>query len=409
MNNEKIKDKATVEWLQSQKPSTRSGYKTYWKYFVEYVKMSGDQILADRKNDQEHQWEVRVLAFKQWMIDEKKQSQYTATTALMAVRGFFAFHYTPIQLRSAQKKKASERNRKTEDYRFSREDLKKMSDVADLDEKYIVLLGKSFGFRAGDFMRLTRGDLEPYIDRPVPISIGEYATQKESVKAYPFIDSDAQPIVKLMLEKMTREGRTDPNERMLTFKDEIQVTRVLKRVAEKAGITTGNKNVKFHCLRKYLIDRLASVMSESKWKQIVGKKISEGAYVSPDSLREDYTRAMSETCFTKAVAEGDMETIAKKQALLMIAKSFGMDEEQVKKAFRQKARHLGRELNVEEEIEALEELTKKPKTETNGGSHVCSDGEHCQKVVSEQELEPLLAQGWRVVATLPSGRIVLER
>ena len=33
-------------------------------------------------------------------------------------------------------------------------------------------------------------------------------------------------------------------------------------------------------------------MSESKWKQIIGKKISEGAYVSPQELREAYLRAM---------------------------------------------------------------------------------------------------------------------
>ena len=33
-------------------------------------------------------------------------------------------------------------------------------------------------------------------------------------------------------------------------------------------------------------------MSESKWKQICGKKISEGAYIGTESLREDYLRAM---------------------------------------------------------------------------------------------------------------------
>jgi hypothetical protein len=45
-----------------------------------------------------------------------------------------------------------------------------------------------------------------------------------------------------MVEKMTREGRTDPSERMLPFKDEIQLTRVLKRTADKAGINYGTKN-----------------------------------------------------------------------------------------------------------------------------------------------------------------------
>lgn len=41
-----------------------------------------------------------------------------------------------------------------------------------------------------------------------------------------------------------------------------------------------------------MIDRLSAICSESQWKQIVGKKISEGAYISTDQLREIYARAM---------------------------------------------------------------------------------------------------------------------
>jgi len=33
-------------------------------------------------------------------------------------------------------------------------------------------------------------------------------------------------------------------------------------------------------------------MSESKWKQIIGKQISESAYVSPLDLRQAYTNVL---------------------------------------------------------------------------------------------------------------------
>jgi hypothetical protein len=174
-----------------------------------------------------------------------------------------------------------------------------------------------------DCARLTRGDLELYINREVPISIDEITTQKEDVKAFPFIDSEALPVIRLMLEKMTREGLTKPDSRVLNYERERQLTRILQRLVSKAGIVTGNKQVRFHCMRKFLIDRLSSFMSESKWKQIVGKKISEGAYVSPDSLRADYSRAMAETCFLKQIGSEDMAKIAKKQALLALAKEHG--------------------------------------------------------------------------------------
>jgi hypothetical protein len=39
----------------------------------------------------------------------------------------------------------------------------------------------------------------------------------------------------------------------------------------------------------------------------------------------------------------------------------------------------------------------------------CTDGEHCQQIVSEENLGDYLSEGWRVVATLPSGKIVVDR
>ena len=401
-------DKATHEWLDSMKKGTRSTHQALWKLFIEFTGMTGDQILESRKADKDYTWEKKVVEFKRWAVDVQNKSEKSSVTASAVARSFFSYYRLPLQFRRSESAILTEAKRVTEDYRFSREDLKKMADVADLTEKYVIVAGKSFGLRAGDFLALTRGDLEPYINRDVPICIGPYATQKESVKAYPFIDSDVQPVIKLMLEKMNREGRTDPNERILPYSYPIQLSRVLKRVAERAGIKHGNKKVRFHCLRKFLTDRLSSYMSESKWKQIVGKTISEAAYVSPNSLREDYTRAMSETTFTKAVLPEDMELLTQKQTLIEMAKTFfHWDDNRIKKVFR-----LRRATTTPEEIRALREAieqerrrSERGETATNGG---CQNG-NCQRIVSEEELPTFLTQGWRVAAVLPSGRVVVSK
>jgi len=377
-------DEATWKWLNSKKKSSKCTYQTAWKYFVEYIGMTGDQILADRRTDNAYAWEQKVLDFKQWMKDEKEQSDYTATTATGAARSFFAFHRVALKFRKDETKRLGEANRKTQDYRFSRDDLKRMVDVSDLEEKYVIVAGKSFGLRAGDFFALTRGDLEPYINREVPISLGEYHTQKESVRAYPFIDSDAQPIVKLMLETMNREGRTNPTDRMVTYKDQITLSRILKRVADRAGIQHGNKVIRFHCLRKFLIDNLSRFMSNEKWKQIVGKKISESAYVSPDSLREDYARVMVETCFPSHL---DLDYMQKRQEA---------SERITSKMI------AGEPLNDKDRGDMSRyKLALRDKRK-------CEDGEHCQRIVSEQELPALLAEGGHVAAVLPSGKVVVE-
>lgn len=391
-------DKATHEWLDGMKKSSRQTYQTAWKYFLEFTGLTGDEILADKKRDRDYSWEKKTLAFRDWMIKRKKQSENAAKTATTAVRSFFTYHRSELKFRRTESARLTEAKRKHEDYRFSLEDLQRIAQVSNLEEKYVVIAGKSFGLRAGDFLTLRRGDLEPYIDRSVPISIGEYPTQKEGIPAFPFIDSDAQPIIKLMLQNMKRKGHAKPNDRMLTYKHGIQLSRVLRRVTEKAGITIGNKRVRFHCLRKFLIDHLSSYMSESKWKQIVGKTISEEAYVSPDTLRDDYTRAMSETCFRGKIGEKDIRQAAKVEALRALAKSMGITGT----VRLRKVKRMSEAEEIEELEKLIEDERKKSETDTNGGWGK-------QKVIAETELSEHLQQGWRVVSALPSGNVVIER
>jgi integrase len=399
---QKKKDEAKEAWLDSQKMPTKRYYGDWFGKFEEFTGLTGDEILAKRAVDKAGTWEAKVLGFKNWLLTEKKLSEYSATAYSMAVRGFFSYHRATLEFRPAESKRISEKSRKTEDYKFSRGDLKKLYDVSDLEERYVVTAGKSIGLRAGDFLALTRGDLEPYVSNEPPASIGEINTEKEKIPAYPFIDSDAQPIIKLMLEKLTREGKTKPDDRILDYSQTIQLTRVLKRLVARAGLEVGTKRVRFHCLRKFLCDHLSSHMSESKWKQVVGKKISEGAYVSADELRKDYLRAMEETTFTQKVGD-DVQKIAKLEALKLFAKASGYKDEDIAKIAQLRLRK--RNLTTDEEIEEIERVLaeKKQKEET------CTDGEHCQEIVSEGELAKFLGEGWKLVAALPSGKIVIGR
>ena len=382
-------DKATEEWLNAQKKSTKPVYKVYWNYFLEFTGLTGDQIVESRKADKEFAWQKRVMEFKNWLIS-KGQSENSAKTAANTVRGFFQYHRLPLQFRRSESAKLSEAKRKYEDYKFSREDLQKMNEVADLMEKYVIVAGKSFGLRAGDFLRLTRGDFEPYIDREPPIAIGEKETEKKGVMAYPFIDTDAKPVIKLMLDYMNRKGRTKPTDKMLSFGDEIQLTRVLRRVTEKANINLGNKRVRFHCLRKFLIDRLSSHMSESKWKQIVGKTISEGAYVSSESLRDDYARAMSETCFRT-----DLDYMRKRQETSERIMSKIMSHEPL----------------TDEDTADINRYNlqirqiRKERTQTNGGEITDCDFEQ----INETQLLSYLKAGWQIVHKLEDGQLIVKR
>ena len=51
----------------------------------------------------------------------------------------------------------------------------------------------------------------------------------------------------------------------------------------------------------------------------------------------------------------------------------------------------------------LHEKLKESKTETNGGER-----SNCQKIIGENDLARMLTEGWKFVATLPSGKIVVS-
>lgn len=302
-------DLASQQFMKSLKGNTQDNYRQGWFHFLQFTGLTGDQILLSRRTQtklpeddlERFNWEHKVTEFKEWIaqqISPEKKRPYASSTArayTIAARSFFAYNRSQLRFIRREREALTDDEPVYEDYRFTKDELRRAAEVGDVEEEYVVTVGKSFGLRAGDFVKLTRGQLEPYLDREPPIFIGELVTEKEKVKAFPFIDSDAKPVIKAIIQKMNSQGRTDPNDRIIPYSNDIQLSRALKRAVEATNIFTGNKRVRFHCLRKFLIDHLASYMSESKWKQIVGKTIDEKAYVSPDSLATDYKRVMGET------------------------------------------------------------------------------------------------------------------
>ena len=289
-----LNDKIIDDFLNSQtKLGTFKTYKTQMKLYLEYTGKTGQQIIDEKRNDKNFQVEKNILGFRKWLLQKGKSENY-ATSTVGAVRGFYSYYRMPLMFRKQESRKLTEKNRKTTDYLFDREDLAQMALAGNLKERYVLLVGKSVGLRASDFLKLTYGQLRSVkLEDEAPVALGELATQKERIKAYPFLDSDAVPISKAILE--ANKDKAD-NQRILTDTgDNLSV--ILQTLAKKAGMEIENgavhgKRIRFHCLRKFLIDRLSAYASESQWKQIVGKAIGEGAYVSQEQLKGIFSRSM---------------------------------------------------------------------------------------------------------------------
>jgi len=304
--NEKFpNDKATIQWLKTQKKSTLFCYASYWKYFLKFAGKNGSEILKERKThllssdlSERRQYEKRLLEFKQWL--NGKMSTNGIRTALAVVKSFFSFHFVDLRFRTEEKRKINEKARKTEDYWLTLEDIEKMASVGNIKQKYILVVGKSLGLRASDFLNLKVGLFTSVdLDSEPPIFLGKINTIKENVKAFPFLDVDSVKIVKDYLRYLkSKRGKLDNKEPMLKCTpNNLNLT--LRSLAEKCGLQLGNKTLRFHCLRKFLYDSLTTVTAESHAKQIIGKSIPEQAYISPRNLRLIYKKVQPLTCFSK--------------------------------------------------------------------------------------------------------------
>jgi len=278
-------DKILKGFLDSQTEKTKKTYGYMMKKLLEFTGgQTGAQMLKDRKI-----WHKKIIEFLQWLKVQGYSDAY-ATTACGMVRGFFSHERKPLELIRQEKLRLNARERSDEDFLFSKEDVAKMAFAGDPKQKYVLLVGASFGLRAEDFADIRYRHYRSLdLDSECPIPLGEMRTRKEKVKAYPFVSSDALPIIRAYLES---NDDKDDNEKVWNERPE-QLTTVLQTLFNKSGLKAHGKIVRFHNLRKYLIDRLSAVAGESQWKQIVGKKISEDAYVSTDQLRGVYARAMS--------------------------------------------------------------------------------------------------------------------
>jgi hypothetical protein len=148
----------------------------------------------------------------------------------------------------------------------------------------------------------------------------------------------------------------------------------------------------WHDGRRWVNTALEGVKINPNWaKKIRGRKVrgEDSPYSQPliEQLRETFREAVPLLEFTSerpAIPKEVQEKLAQ------------MEEEQ--KALKRqygifrKSRHI-----------------KPPEEEPENEASRCEDGKHCQQIVSENDLSEFLCEGWKVVATLPSGKIVIDR
>jgi len=319
-------------WLKGFSYST---FKLYRKGFGRFIKFmneteEGDwndkRLLKEREihlKERNYAFEQKVVDFHRWLGKLPKElSDNSKKTYVASICSFFAFHRMELKFTKQQRNQLWRRPRPVKKYYdFTLDDLKRMSKVANTKERYVLLVGKSLGLRASDFLKLKQGTFEAHLDEKPPISLGEVFTKKKGVKAHPFLDEDAAEASRTWLQVLESKNMRNPDAPVLNI-GHLEIDLIIKKLAKRAGINTGNEIVRFHQLRVFLITRLSTIMETNRWKQIVGKRVPESSYVKPFNLREDYAKVMEYTTIRERVAqekvkrlEDEVKTLREKESI----------------------------------------------------------------------------------------------
>lgn len=180
----------------------------------------------------------------------------------------------------------------TNEFRFTQDDLRKMFYFGDVEEKALVSLAVSYAQSSKDFLDVEceqlRNTISEAKDKGLQFAMWLSTRSKTSIQIHSFLTPEAIESVDAYLQLLAKKHNGLPKFIWCNSHSDKHITneglnKKLKRLVEKANIKTYNKQVKFHCIRKFTFSRLRRIDSDIA-KIIVGKKAS-----SSDMTYEEVT------------------------------------------------------------------------------------------------------------------------
>jgi hypothetical protein len=159
-----------------------------------------------------------------------------------------------------------------------------------------------------------------------------------------------------------------------------------------------------HDARRYVQTALEESKINPNWaRKVRGRKVrgEEAPYSRPEleKLRQAYKEAIPLLQF-RETHTGLEERV---KAIEELTKTLTPEQRETMGRFGIRLASQ-RETQIKPKVKKI----KMDETQTNGGQ-ACTDGAHCQRLATEEELPQLLNEGWHVITALASGKVVIER
>jgi SNF2 family DNA or RNA helicase len=375
-----------ANWLNHLQEKALNAYSLY--RFCQWAKKTPDELLEEKKRDPSANT-VEKLLDKFCSLEEFRNSfRYQVS---IAVKSYFHWNYADL----AKAAGAVVLEKKKEYNKLSKENLRKLWNRArNPRDRALIPFVCSTGVAKETLSKLTWGHLEddweskelPALDIPSELIKGHGIGRYKGVRQITFLTPEAK--AQLMDYKEFIEAKIG---RKLTKDDHIWLdiqsqykpleydsfASLILRLSKEAVV-----KFTWHDGRRWLTTALEQVGLSPNWARVLrGRKVSgsENPYSRPniEALRGKFKEALPYLEFLREAPVVPPEVAQRLREL---------EEEQ-------------RQLKAQYQLRSK---GKKKEPEAD-----CTNG-HCQRIVSEEELSKFLEDGWRVVATLPSGKIVID-
>jgi hypothetical protein len=297
------------------------------------------------------------------------------------------------------------------------EEFKQIDAIANPRDRALLRFMKDSGLSTEDVVVFNYGDIKREFEEGKDFIHIRAVRQKTQVNYDTFIGPNAVEALRIYfrLRKANGEVLNDKSPLFLSHGkrkgkkrgdvkrlDDNSIRTIFTRLKNRIGIV-----VSPHRIRKLFASYMGlKVRHPAVLKHWMGHSVEtsdvEGRYVIPplEEQRKLYMESYEQIDIRQ---KGASEREQQIDNLINFAIAQGLPHEKV-----QSLRTIFRAKAVSPQVAAVEirkELEKIGGTKES--STDCADGQHCQRVVAEDQLETMLVKGWRVAAVLPSGKIVV--
>jgi integrase len=429
-----IEEYETVQrWLNavqsdhSGSQHTTQHYLRWFKKFVTWTVKTPDELIIQRKEELKSddtavkmKAEETLRSFCNWLEREKDYKRATVRAHHACIKSFYRYNYVPLMLKAPKKSASFGVGAHT------KEEIKKLYDVANLRDRAVILCLAETGMSRADFCRLTYGDVREDYEKNLDTIHLKVIRRKAEVVYDTFIGKSGTTALRNYLEARKRKGETLKAETPLfpskkggnRFETANSLTLLVRRLGEITGIKTSP-----HRFRKFFESSLGAQVPSLMVRHWMGHSLGvESSYLltSIEKQREAYENGYEAIDVLGVTNKVDKEKLDMRLQILALQMEGKTEDEKkailvefmgklsppTKEALvahiQDEPEFLG--FPMSEVLKAIEKATTPP---THKKTHA-TEKEDCSRIVTEEELPEYLKKHWHVVCTLPSGKIVVS-